>query len=112
MKYRVHLFVTVRLEQEVEADSPASAAHQALSAESSFYERFDRSGGEYAGVIDDWCVVDALTDKMDYSARLVSDYSNCQWLELTDLPPTNDHELDSFADEPLVVNSCSRVHVE
>jgi hypothetical protein len=74
MRYRVHLFVEVRVERELEADTPEDAARFAFESDLDLYSRFDRPDQEYAGHINEVCLVDPLTDEVDHDGRLVPDF--------------------------------------
>ena len=80
MKYRVHLFVKVRVERELDADSAEEAARRAFEAD--LYQRFDRPGQEFAGEVDEVLLVDPLTDEMDRAGRRLHDYENARWLRV------------------------------
>ena len=71
MKYRVHLFAQVRVEQEWEADTPEEAARLAFAA--------------CDGPVDAVCLVDPLTDTADRAGRLLPDDQWSQWLCVTDV---------------------------
>ena len=83
VRYRVHLFATVRVEHELEAESPEAAAIAASNADLHLYERFDRAGQEYAEQLDDLVLVDPLTEFRDELGRRLPDYDLADWYELT-----------------------------
>jgi hypothetical protein len=103
MKYRVHIYVSVRVEFELEADSPAEAASKAIPTDRTLYERFDRAGEEYTEEIDGWCLVDPLTDEADCNGRLVPDYENSQWFETTQSQGNDDRPVAVVGPEPTII---------
>ena len=83
MRYRVHLFATVRVEQELEAVSPGDAVSKLVASDLNLYQRFDRPGQEYADDFDKWVLVDPLTDHADSTGRLEPDIESSKWLHVT-----------------------------
>jgi hypothetical protein len=84
MKFRVHLYVQVRVEQELEADTAEDAARQAYEADLDLYRRFAGPDQEYAEKIDEVCLVDPLTEETDHEGRLLPDEEWSQYLRVTE----------------------------
>jgi hypothetical protein len=84
MKYRVHLFVQVRVKQELDVDTPEDAAQLAFELDLDLYRRFDSPGQEYAEHIGEVCLVEPLTDEADADGRLIPDHEWSQWLQVTE----------------------------
>ena len=76
MKFRVHLYVVVRVERELDAVTAEEAASTAFTNDDDLYRRFDQPGQEYSESIEEVCLVDPLTDETDRKGRLLPDYEN------------------------------------
>jgi hypothetical protein len=85
MKYRVHRFVLVRVERELEAETPEEAAGRAFAVDQDLDGRLGASGLEYAGRFDEVCLVDPLTDGVGSDGRLLPDDEWSQWLRVTEV---------------------------
>ncbi len=103
MKYRVHLFVQVRVEHELDTDTPEDAARLAFESDLDLYRRFDSPGQEYVGHIDEVCLVEPLTDEADADGRLIPDHEWSQWLQVIE-----EQDLDGCS-RKLVVPALNRL---
>jgi hypothetical protein len=90
MRFRVHLYVLVRVEHELEAETPEEAALQAFAADLDLHSRFRGPDQEYAEDIDDICLVDPLTDEVDADGRRLPDFDWSQWLRVTEVRQADD----------------------
>jgi hypothetical protein len=82
MHYRVHLFAVVRVEFEVEADTIADAATHAMTREQELEQRFSRPGEQYAESVENWLLVDPLTENPDKHGRRLPDYGGARWVRI------------------------------